>query len=144
MSSRETVIAALFARLISGDDFKTTGRRVRHWSDVSDQPALFVRHTGEIVAPRVTRMPAKTVIECDVVIYSRAGKDPAVAPDTELNRLLGVVDALLRPPPAFDAQTLGGIVEHCWIEGDVTLYAGDIGDQAIAVVPVKLLAPIIS
>jgi hypothetical protein len=63
---------------------------------------------------------------------------PATA--TEANLLLwGIVTALSGvPPPAYEKQTLGGIVYHCWIEGEVTIEL--LVEQAIMAIPVFILA----
>ena len=57
-----------------------------------------------------------------------------------VNQLLDELDEVLRPPvgPSFK-QTLGGLVEHCWIEGEIHTDEGWLGLQSIAVVPVRML-----
>ena len=59
---------------------------------------------------------------------------------TALNGLLDAVEAALNPFP-LEAQTLGGLVTHCWIDGSTDYHPGDLDGQAIAVVPVKVLVP---
>lgn len=141
MSGREPILVALFNLLIGPAGFRTTGRRVKPLTSVSEYPALFLRHTGDNFAPRATRMPPIVTINCEAWIYSTAGADPSVAPDTALNHLLDAVETALRPGPAFDAQTLGGLVTHCWIEGQIDIHPGDLDGVAIAIVPISILCP---
>lgn len=140
--TRESVMTALFTLLTSGSTFLTTGRRVLPWNKVSSQPALFLRHVGETVADRPTGMPPRTILECEAWIYNKVGDD--TVPDTAMNALLDTVETLLLPPPADDAQTLGGLVQHCWIEGKTEIYPGDLDNQAIAVVPIRVLVPVLA
>jgi hypothetical protein len=143
VSSREAIIDALFTVLTKDDAYQTTGRRLILWSQVNEQPALFLRHVADEFPPRPTRMPPKTVIECEAWIYCNAGANPDLAPEVALNALLDGVETALKPAPGIEAQTLGGLVTHCWIEGRVEIHPGDLDGQAIAVVPIKMLVPTI-
>jgi hypothetical protein len=137
--TREPIMQALFARLAGAASFGTVGRRLVFWSKVADQPALFLRNAGESVEPRRTGMPAKTVLDCEVWLYSKSAEDDV--PAVGLNTLIDAVQAALQPPPGMPAQTLGGLVVHCWIEGHIDMHPGDLDGQAIAVIPVKILVP---
>lgn len=139
MSNRETILDALFARLTASAAFSTTGRRVKFPNQVPDQPALFLRYVGEEWMPRETRMPAKVVIKTQVWLYSSAGADPDATPSIALGRLIEAVTRSIQPPPALEAQTLGNLVTHCWVEGDIAIDPGDLAGQAVAVIPVKIL-----
>src|SRR5205823_3886049 len=86
----------------------------------------------------------KITLEPEIWIYSSAGSDPDLAPDIALNGILDAIDVALKPKGSdlvLGRQTLGRLVEHCWIEGKVEIYAGYLGPQAIAVVPVKAMVP---
>ena len=70
-----------------------------------------------------------------------AHRDTAgIVPSVAVNQILDELDEVLRPPvgPAFK-QTLGGLVEHCWIEGEIHTDEGWLGLQSIAVVPLRML-----
>ncbi len=136
-------MTALFAALTAGGQYLTTGRRIIPWTQVTEQPALFLRHVGDHTAPRATGLPPKIVMECEVWIYSGGGANPDAVPETPLNYLLDGIDAALMPAPGFSVQTLGGLVTHAWVEGATAIHPGDVGAQAIAVVPVKILVPVI-
>jgi hypothetical protein len=140
VSGREHIMQALFTLLTAGNAYPTAGRRLVLWTKVAEQPALFLRHVGDTYPTRPTGIPAKVQMDCEAWIYSRAGGNPAVIPETALNSLLDGVETALKPDPAA-AQTLGGLVQHCWIEGRVEIHPGDLDGQAIAVVPIRLLVP---
>lgn len=138
---REAVMQALFLLLTDGGPWQTAGRRLKMWTEVQKQPALYLRHMNDEAPARPTGMPAKTTLECEVWIYDSSGKRDGAVPDEALNRLLDFVGQRLKPPPGQRAQTLGGLVAHAWIEGRTEIHPGDLDGQAIAVVPIKLLAP---
>lgn len=121
--------------------FQTKGRRVLWHTQVPNQPALFVRQAAEHHPARPTGMGEKPIIDFELWIYARSGNIPDANPIDALNPLLDAVDIALKPSPVTRSQTLGGLVTHCWIEGDVVIDAGDAGPQAVAMIPVKVLVP---
>lgn len=139
--SPETVLAALLAWLAAhAAGFLTTGRRVQHWSQVSAQPALFLRHIG--TTDTFSGQLPITTLECEIWIYSNAGENPTVAPDTQLNVLVDAVRAILIPDREPDYRfTIGGLVYWCRIEGRSDYAPGDQGGQAIARIPVRITLP---
>lgn len=124
--------------------FRTTGDRLKWYTEVSAQPALFVRHSGDEYPPRraAREIPSAPVLEFEAWLYSNAGRDPDVSPGAALDNLIDAVRQALTPVPSLP-QTLGlpGVVQHCWIEGHIDLEPGDASGQAIAVIPIKVLAP---
>lgn len=140
MIGREPIMQALFTLLTSSGAYKTIGRRLELWTKVAEQPALFLRHVGDSYPPRPTGLPPKTEMDCEAWIYSKAGANKDIAPETALNALLDGLETALLPDP-FPTQTLGGLVHHCWIEGRVEIHPGDLDAQAIAVVPIRILVP---
>lgn len=137
--TREPIYAALFARLASSAGFVTTGRRLKHWNDVhaSSQPALFMAQKTETPS-QVRGIPARWELKVDVYLYVNTSGDQA--PGTLLNAVLdSVAEALAPNNPIENVQTLGGLVEHCWIEGTIETDEGTLGDQAVAIVPISIL-----
>jgi hypothetical protein len=56
--------------------------------------------------------------------------------------VLDAVDAAFAPDDlSGEACTLGGLVIHAWIDGAVFKDAGDLDQQAMLIVPIKLLVP---
>jgi hypothetical protein len=118
--------------------FRTAGRRLRPWSQVTEQPAMFVRDVDEEYPPRPHGL-ARATLEAEIWIYSNAGKDPNGIPTASLDPLVDAVEASLEPVWPYQTQTLGGLCTHAWIEGRLMKDPGDLDQQAKAVIPVRIL-----
>ena len=142
-ASREAVYQALFDLVKNAAPFKLTSRRLKLWTDVNSgqKPALFVAQRPQQYAQGSTATPQKVTLEAEIYIYTNAGTDPNVVPATEINNLVDAVDAALAGSVITGNQTLGGIVQHCWIEGKVFIDPGDIDGDGLAIIPVKILIP---
>jgi hypothetical protein len=141
----EPIYAALF-QLGSGLAWSSgalafASRRVKTFDDLPAQPALCQAETDETMA-RVTSQPAVTTLGASWLICHQAGKDDAAIPAQTTNAILTAVRALFvdRTDPSF-AQTLGGLVHKCWIEGRIAKFQGDLDGQTLIVVPIKILVP---
>jgi hypothetical protein len=137
--NREPIYAALFALVQGAGAFVTASRRLRHWSDVAaaEQPALFLIQKSETAEER-RPLPIKWRARVDLYLYAHA-PDELTAPATVLNPLLDAVEAVLAPDPVSHVQTLGGLVQHCWIAGGIQTDEGVLGGQSVAIVPVEFL-----
>lgn len=137
--TREPVYAALFSLLSNIAPFVTTSRKLMHWDDVSigAQPALFMAQRGETA--QITRgQPTRWLLEVDIYIYVKTAG--ATAPAQLINPLLDAITAALAPSVSPDyTQTLGGLAHHCWIEGRIETDEGTLGDQAVAIIPIRIL-----
>jgi hypothetical protein len=140
MTTREAIYQALFMRLQTISGFQTTSRKLRHWEDVPqpNQPALFLVQKGETFT-RVDGLPPKRVFIAELYLYARS-QDPFTPPASILNPLLDAVETMLLPD-ASGTQTLGGLVQHAWIEGRVETDEGVLGEQAVVILPVRILVP---
>jgi hypothetical protein len=117
--------------------FLTTGRRVQHWSQVTAQPALFLRRIG--THDEYSGHQQITTLDCEVWIYSQAGKDPDAIPDEALSNLDRMVRTAFTPEVYGDARyTIGGLVYWCRIEGHSDYSPGDQGGQGISRIPVRI------
>lgn len=138
--NREAIYAALFARLSAIPGLVTTSRKLRHWTDVPppEQPALFQAQGNQTAQPQ-TGLPPKWLLSADVYIYVRTtGAD---APGPVINPILdAVTDALAPDNPVRNTCTLGGLVEWARIEGAIETDEGTLGDQAVAIIPINILA----
>lgn len=118
--------------------FMTTGRRAQPWTNVAEQPALFLRRIGTEDEPSGTL--GRTTLECEVWIYSKAGEDPDAIPDQTLSNLDMMVRAAFTPDD--DARfTLGHTVYWCRIEGRGVYSPGDLDGQGISRIPVRITLP---
>jgi hypothetical protein len=120
--------------------FLTSSRRFKHWSEVTAQPALFLRDADEEVEYINTVMQRQT-IKAEVWIYSNAGDNPDAIPATGMNNLLDAVQAAFAPDSPTGQLTLGGLVQWCRLAGKIQKEPGDIGGQAIAVADVEITVP---
>jgi hypothetical protein len=139
----EAIYAALF-QLVStvtanGQGFVTASRVLKHWTDVAaaDQPAVFQCQNGENYKPRANLPPVVT-LDCKLWLYAKNAGDTDAVPSSVLNPLKDAIFNALAPSPAIERQTLGGLVYHAWIEGDVLTDEGVLGDQAAMVLPIRI------
>lgn len=135
--NREPIYAALFALLASSAGYVTTSRRLLHWNDVprEQQPSLFMAQRNE-TAVTERGNPTQWTLSVDVYIYART--DGGLAPGPIINPLIDAIEAALVPNPMENAQTLGGLVHYCRIEGAIDTDEGTLGDQAVAIVPITI------
>lgn len=127
--------------------FRSTSRRVKIFADVptDQQPACFQAEwaTDE---QQVTNLPYKTVLGVNWIIFQAVSKDSKAIGAKENNLILGGIRKALKPrpdDPGFPDRrnTLNGLVHHCFISGRVFKDPGDIDNQGMMVVPIKLLVP---
>ena len=142
--NREQIYSALFAKLSGAANFNTASRRLRHWSDVTsaEQPALFQAQKHE-TAHRARGQPPKWTLALDIYVYAQAPDDRA-SPATILNPLIDALETALAPSGAdiaTNVQTLGSLVSHCWIAGQIVTDEGVLGGQAVAIVPIEIVVP---
>ena len=125
--------------LVTG--FLTTSRRLKRWSDVAAQPALFLLDGDEEIAYPRTILQVQTM-SAMIVIYANAGQNPEAVPAAALNSLLDAVSASFAPDDVQSNRfTLGGLVEWCRIVGKISKGPGDTADQALAVADVEITVP---
>lgn len=144
MISREGVFSALFAlvsaaQVAGAPAFKTTSRKLKHWSDVSpaEQAALF-QTQGHQTAVAGYRLPTKWTLKASLYVYAHQSSLD-VLPAIALNQLLDAVELALYQGPALEEQTLGGLVSRCGIAGDIETDEGVLGDQAVAIIPIEIM-----
>jgi hypothetical protein len=142
--AREQILETLKNLLVSNlaQDYRKISRRLLLWSDVpvEDQPALFLVEHKEDFAKEGRGLPRKQIFKASLIAYFDAS-DPLTVGGTLINNALDAIEAVLATPPGFEAQTLGGIVNRCWIEGEIFKVPGDIDGQAMLIVPILILTP---
>lgn len=142
--NREAIYAALFDLVSSVPGIAVAERRLRHWNDVKpvEQPYLCLAQGNQTAtqgSPAIG-VNAKWLLDADIYVYAQTtGKQ---VPGTVMNPILDAIEQALAPPfPDINkCQKLGGLVEHCWIEGTIETDEGTLGDQAVAIIPVRILA----
>ena len=148
-SPREAQFSALLSLVASAQDssgrpsFVTAARKFVQWEEVADSetPALFLTKGFEHASQERTYGETKWRVRALLWVYClHSPADPNAIPGTLLNNLLDSVEAALAPPPYLDRQTLGGLVSHAYIDGEIVISEGMLPDDriSIAVVPVTL------
>lgn len=127
--------------------FVTRNRRSKLFDDVAaqQQPAIFQWEHGETIAQK-TGMPYRRMWYAKWLVYQKTASDDNVAGGIENNLILDALQAAIAPkktdPGYTDTRnTLGGLVWHCFFEGEIFKDPGDIDAQAMMVVPVTMLVP---
>jgi hypothetical protein len=141
MINREPIYAALFAKIATAGSYTTISRRLRHWNDVApaEQPALFVIQRNETAAVS-PGLNTKWTLKVDAYVYVHTRGDPTISPGSLINPLLDSVTSVFVPDDLIKNKcTLGGLVEHAWIDGTIETDEGILGDQGVAIVPITLL-----
>lgn len=108
------------------------------------RPALIMVDKTEEYAPEFTGQPSLITLHVMLGIYIWADGLPQDASGmTLINPRLDALDQLLAPKSMLEtqAQTLGGKVNHCWIEGRIYKVSGDLDGDGVAVVPIAILVP---
>ena len=143
---REQIYSALFsslqgALLSPAGPFKTVSRRWQDPAQISpaDRPALYQVQKDEMAATGVNGLPIHWKTTVDLVLYTTGDTDPSSIPSTELNSLLDAVEAAIRSATPGLAQSLGGKVSHCRIEGMIEIVENVSGSMAMAVLPVEII-----
>jgi len=143
-------IANALTALVSLGLFRNEpARRVIAWDQVAAQPAIFVRKLGEHHQRKQDYRLRQVTLEFELWIYVNSqGLDPDQAGSDALDLIMGTpaspgLETVFMTPddPQRGTLTLGGLVQHCWIEGTVHYDNGDIDNQAKMTVPVLVLCP---
>ncbi len=144
---REQIYSALFATLQAAllapsGPFKTVSRRWQDPTQLSpaDRPSLYQVQKDESISTGVNGLPLRGKLTVDLVLYTAGDSEPNSVPSTELNMLLDAVEAAIRSATPGIAQSLGGKVSHCRIEGKIEIVENVQGTMALAIVPVEILA----
>jgi hypothetical protein len=139
--SREAIYAALFALAAGAAGFATATRRIKEYSDVDQatQPALLQVELGEKWNARVGLPPVVT-LAARLFVYCEEN-DPSEPVSSQMNALLDAVTNALAPaqePTGKYRQTLGGLVQHAGISGEIAIAEG-LSGQSEAAIPIEIL-----
>lgn len=150
--TRESVYVALFNLLTTNAAiaamFVTRGRWLRPYQQVKGNvfamPALFVvEHPGETQERIGKGISPKRTLRCALVLYfATPASSQSNLPATQCNNALDAIDDCLNlPGNPQNTQTLGGLVEHVYIEGAIEVAEGLIVDTSIVTIPITILIP---
>ncbi len=144
--NREAVYQALFD-LVTADAgikaiFQTTGRLLPQVEQASAAtfPALYTFQLPEKRVYTGRGMEAKRTLFVMFAAYL-APNGPTL-PATAVNAAADAIDnAISYPGNPDNVQTLGGLVEHVYIEPDIKPYEGLLQDKSVLIAVVAMLVP---
>lgn len=139
----EAIHVALFAvmqAMVTDAKLRGASRRLEHVNefDIARAPVGFQHQLPMKLAGRGQSLPRNT-FRVDWYFYV-GGMEGAVH-STQLNELVDEVLTRIAPSLPGQKQTLGGLVEDVYVEGEVEIYEGVLADRAVAIVPLTIVAP---
>jgi hypothetical protein len=142
--TREPIYQALFSLVSNSSEYKTKSRKLKLWGDtlVGDRPAIFMHQLDEdsVTMDGNIGTPNLVTLHVNFFIYTAARSAPV--PAAILNPLLDAIETVLKPDNTMlNKQTLGGLVDNCWISGKTFFDAGDLDGDGLAIVPVSIFVP---
>ena len=141
--NRSAIMTAFSNLIFVLPQFKTWGRRLVKQSAIDAYPAVFVVNLEDTYERQAQF--ARVTMDVAILVYSNTGTAPDAVPADDLGLLVDAIEAALQPATPKDLQlrslTLGGLVQHCWIEGKIEYYPADWESRAKAVIPAKILVP---
>lgn len=143
-ATREQIMTALTNLLESSATFVTVGRRLRDPEGLraDEAPALFVVEHEDTYKRPVFNAPPIREMNVMAIVYADGGNDQTQIPAAFINNMLDVLDGLLKGENAVvKKNTLGGLVEACFIEGQVLRSSGNVTGQAWANIPIRIVIP---
>lgn len=139
--NRQAIADALFALVSALSGFETVSTRLKHWSDVpsAEQPALFQSQGNQTpLPPPAPGGPRAWHLDFTLRVYVNTSE--AIDPTSVLNPILDDLTALFDANAIGAPQTLGGLVQWARIEGTIETFEGTLGDQEVALIPIRILA----
>jgi hypothetical protein len=106
---------------------------------IANQPHLCLVELGANVVQDSTWGLSKYKLEFWILVYIRCDATPGAVPATELNAALKAIAEVMNSSPLGERQTLGGIVENAWIDGEILMNGAILGEQASMKIPIQVL-----
>ena len=141
----EAIAVALYTQLLTANgtnpgqyNFTSTDQRGQLPQNVpaAAQPYMGLVELGMSQVEGQAQGLEKWLLHFRVLIYIRADAIPSAIPRTQLNlALLAIVNAM-RSGPTFERQTLSGLVDNAWIEGDILMDTGVLDQQGALMIPI--------
>lgn len=147
MFDPEAIEVALFNLIkaaVQDAPFKTVSRKARVWATtgIEKQPACYLVPVGITITQDQAFGLSKYLLQYVVLVYSRADEGSDAPPQTFLNACWKAVNDSLAATPRGYKQTLGGLVENCWIEGEGPMNSGILDPQCALEIPIRALTGI--
>ena len=151
MNTRESIYDALFCLIKNitwqqngiPTQFRYSSRYLQSFDTILDGqlPAIFLRQYREPTTQPVLALPIWKM-KAQIWIYALAAgnaSQPQNYPAQQINPILDSLQTALQGPVPGEKQTLGGLVEHVKIDGDIIMNDPVVPDQQIIIlVPVTI------
>ena len=147
-ASRQEIFTALFNLLqtlpppTGSNQWNTFTQTVKEWTDydASEQPVMTLARGAQnfiLKAPGILRVHFKVAL----LIYFRADGflTTNTYPDQVTDSMLDSIEQLFTPQGVDQYLTLGGIVQNCWIDGNIYSDPGINDPQCVILVPISIV-----
>lgn len=149
--SRAAIYSALFEKAWAAYPWKNAkplARRVRLFSEVppSNRPAFYQFEGGNETFTYPHMPMANRVLEAKWIVYTSCSSPDAIGSDIIMT-VLDALEACLVPSIqdqlglGGQKQTLGGLVSSCRIEGTVFKDPGDLDNDGLLTIPIRMIVP---
>ena len=128
------------ATLNSQPTFQSVSRKLLMWTNVPVQPAAFVTKYLESSVGKSDTLPRIRSFNYRIFVFMQSGDDTS-GNASSIDDLLDSVELVFTPSPVTGKLTLGGLVSHCRIDGQIVIDPGDLDGQALITIPVSVLLP---
>lgn len=147
-TTREEIAEAVVSLLQGAYQWQQpVSRRFVLWNKVDPalRPAAFLVESGERYNPQSeTFRRRELTFKLYIYISAQPIDDTTSTGGMQFNEILDAIDAALAPSGSDRLKgrnTLGNLVSHCFINGQVLLDPGDLDGDGVAVVPISVLVP---
>lgn len=142
---RERIWSRFFERLQTIPGIVTFSRKLKGWDayDPAEYPVLCVAQGNETPTVDNRGLPPKWTLEAELYLYLFS-EDEQEPPVIQRNLYVKLIEealeaTLAETSPAGAFPTLGGLVSHCRISGTIQTDEGNLGDHALAIIPVQIV-----
>lgn len=125
--------------------FAESSRRLKLYADAQSKPALYLVEHRETVSQSTRQRPISVRAFTVVIYHDAAMNNPECVPADETHAIVEAIKDALRPnglDSGFpDQNTLGDLVHYCKIDGPILKESGDLGEEAMIIIPVAVMMP---
>jgi hypothetical protein len=98
---------------------------------------MFMTCHGESTTYRSENTHLYNKMSVKVFVYTDSA-DKMSVPDTDISVILDALDVTLSPGPGEQRMTLGGLVSHCRVDGEILRDPGDMDGDGLIIVPISI------
>lgn len=146
-ATRNQVYTALFTLIKQlppppGQKWKGFSQNLKSWDDVpaESQPCVFLHRLTQTAEQTHAYGVTKWIWRSMIWIYFRSDgyRTSTTYPDQVTDPILDSIEQLFQTEPGAGRLSLGGLVQHCWIDGTIYFDPGLEDNQAVILVPISI------